>query len=190
MARAPRGLTPDEKVLWEKVQNNTTPIRPNVEQTVMAAVTKLDRPEKTFAIPHFEIGANVIAGPSRQSMQIGAPLPPANSKASRRLKNGIQRPDATIDLHGMTQDQAHPALIGFVMRAHQRGHRLILVITGKGQDRKKPNVFPAQVGVLKRQVPHWLELPPAVSVIRNISQAPQSKGGEGAIYIHLRRQKT
>ena len=159
MARAPRHLTSDEKELWDKVRKNTVPIRPNAKQIVAAAVTKLDRPKEQFHIPQFEIGANVASAPTRQPMQTASSLThnTMETKSSRRLKKGILRPDATIDLHGLTQDQAHPVLLGFVMRAYQQGHRLVLVITGKGQDRKKSDVFPAQVGVLKQQVPHWLE---------------------------------
>ena len=58
-----------------------------------------------------------------------------------------------IDLHGMTLDQAHPALIGFIMRSYGEGKRLVLVITGKGKAKDEGGPIPVRLGVLKHQVP-------------------------------------
>ena len=85
-----------------------------------------------------------------------------DQKAFGRMKRGRLFPEARIDLHGMTLDQAHPALTGFVMRSYAEGKRLVLVITGKrarlASDDGGP--IPVRFGVLKHQVPQWLKMAP------------------------------
>jgi DNA-nicking Smr family endonuclease len=82
--------------------------------------------------------------------------------AHRRMIRGKMKPEARIDLHGMTLSEAHPALVDFVVDAHAQGLRLLLVITGKGRggDREDHGPIPIRRGVLKQQVPGWLTAPP------------------------------
>ena len=83
----------------------------------------------------------------------------------------------------MTQSQAHAALIHFVRSASARGNRLVLVITGKGQRAD------GEGGVLRREVPHWLRLPEFRTFVVGFEEAHISHGGEGAIYVRLRRPR-
>ena len=75
----------------------------------------------------------------------------------RGVARGKQAIDARLDLHGLTQSEAHGALLRFLRNAHARDARLVLVITGKGRG--------AEPGVLRRQVPQWLGLPEFRSLI-------------------------
>ncbi|WP_332870131.1 Smr/MutS family protein [Roseovarius salinarum] len=109
-------------------------------------------------------------------------------KAFDRMRRGKLKPQARLDLHGMTLDRAHPALNGFIMRAHASGHRLVLVITGKGRSGIDAGPVPEQRGVLRRTVPRWLALPPLAQVVLQVTQAHARHGGEGAFYVYLRRQ--
>jgi DNA-nicking Smr family endonuclease len=104
-----------------------------------------------------------------------------------QLKRGKSKPEARIDLHGMTAARAHTALTAFVLRAHAEGRRLVLVITGKG-DAEGGGLYPEARGVLRRQVPHWLELPPLGPIILQVTEAHQRHGGSGAFYVYLRRR--
>ena len=88
--------------------------------------------------------------------------------------------DGRLDLHGMTQDAAHAALNGFVLRAYDAGRRCLLVITGKGQ---------AGGGVLKTEGPRWLNLPVLRSKILGFSYAQPKDGGDGALYVLLKRHR-
>ncbi|WP_371418219.1 Smr/MutS family protein [Roseivivax sp. THAF30] len=110
-----------------------------------------------------------------------------DSKAFTRMKRGKLKPDARLDLHGMTLDRAHPALTRFIFASQARGHRLVLVITGKGQREDPYDPAPRRRGVLKTQVPQWLRMPPLATAVLQISEAHIRHGGGGAYYVYLRR---
>jgi DNA-nicking Smr family endonuclease len=99
-----------------------------------------------------------------------------------RLSRGRQEIDARIDLHGMTQARAHRALLAFLQRAHADGAVFVLVITGKGR-------VGGEQGVLRRQVPHWFELPEFRAIVVGYEQAHIGHGGEGALYVRVRRAR-
>jgi DNA-nicking Smr family endonuclease len=93
--------------------------------------------------------------------------------------------DARIDLHGKTQSEAHDALARFIRRAQSNGARVVLVVTGKGSG--TPRDGERERGVLRRQVPLWLALPEFRSLIIGFEEAHVAHGGEGALYVRLRR---
>ena len=97
------------------------------------------------------------------------------------LKRGRIPPQATIDLHGMTQAAAHRVLAPFLARAQADGKRSVLVITGKGYGTD------GTIGVLKAAVPRWLNEPGLAARILGFCHAPAALGGEGALLILLRR---
>ncbi|HXV01815.1 MAG TPA: Smr/MutS family protein [Caulobacteraceae bacterium] len=97
----------------------------------------------------------------------------------RRLALGREAIGGRIDLHGLGQDQARAALAAFVIGAAERGHRGVLVITGKGT---------LGDGVLRRRVPEWLAEPPLRPLIAGLSEAHRRHGGGGALYVALKRR--
>ncbi|MBC7280281.1 Smr/MutS family protein [Hoeflea sp.] len=107
---------------------------------------------------------------------------PIEKPVIRKLARGRLSIDGRIDLHGLTQSEAHNLLFGFLARAHERGLRHVLVITGKGTSR-------GSQGVLKRIVPDWLGKPEFRFLISGYEDAARSHGGEGALYIRLRRER-
>lgn len=111
--------------------------------------------------------------------------------AHARMMRGKLAPEARIDLHGMTLAQAHPALTGFVMHAHARGLRLILVITGKGRTRPDDDQgpMPRRAGALKHEVPQWLRSGPLRPLVLEVREAHHSHGGTGAYYVYLKRRR-
>jgi DNA-nicking Smr family endonuclease len=98
-----------------------------------------------------------------------------------RVARGKEAIDGRLDLHGLTQNEAHAALLRFLRTATARDARLVLVITGKGGRGE------GERGVLKRQVPQWLSLPEFRTLIIGFEQAHVAHGGEGALYIRVRR---
>jgi DNA-nicking Smr family endonuclease len=100
----------------------------------------------------------------------------------QRVARGKEAIDARIDLHGLTQAQAHSALLHFLRNAHARDARLVLVITGKGRG--------AEPGVLRRQVPQWLGLAEFRSLVVGFEDAHITHGGEGALYVRVRRTRS
>jgi DNA-nicking Smr family endonuclease len=123
-----------------------------------------------------------VTTPSRET-----PKPVMDTKTYGKMKRGKLVPEARIDLHGMTLDQAHPALTRFILTSYSRGFRLVLVITGKGQQDDPHDPIPRQRGVLKRQVPMWLRMVPLNTAVMDVSEAHLRHGGGGAYYVYLRR---
>jgi DNA-nicking Smr family endonuclease len=100
---------------------------------------------------------------------------------AERLKRGLHKIEARLDLHGMTQAEAHGALIAFIAASRAVGRRCVLVITGRGLGQSGP-------GVLKSSVPRWLEEPELRRHILAIAPAQAQHGGPGATYLLLRRR--
>jgi DNA-nicking Smr family endonuclease len=112
------------------------------------------------------------------------PLAPLGRRLKQKIGRGSEPIDGRIDLHGMTQASAHSALAHFLRRAQHDGARVVLVITGKGKVGADPH---AERGVLKRQVPLWLEGAEFRALVIGFEAAAIGHGGEGALYVRVRR---
>ena len=114
-----------------------------------------------------------------------------DGNAQDRLDRGLIAPDATLDLHGMTQNAAHRALQNYLRGARERGNRLIVVVTGKGNPRAADAAAWTQSphGVLKDMVPRWLAEPGAAQWIARVQPAHIRPGGGGALYVYLRKSR-
>jgi DNA-nicking Smr family endonuclease len=110
--------------------------------------------------------------------------PPLGRRMKQRVARGKDEIDGRLDLHGLTQSEAHAALLRFLRTASLRGARLVLVITGKGA-----RAAEGERGVLKRQVPHWLGLPEFRALVIGFEDAHIAHGGEGALYVRVRRAR-
>lgn len=117
-----------------------------------------------------------------------APLAPLERRLKRRLSSGKSQVDDVIDLHGMTQAQAHRALNAFLWRSAEDGARLVLVITGKGASLSDGGGHPIERGVLRRNAPHWLRAPELRAIVLSVEEATRPHGGAGALYVRLRRR--
>ena len=177
--RRKRSLSDEERVLWESVAKQTKPLR------------KKQRAAKTEgAAPAAEapVAAKPVAPPKPLPLAKISRAPPAAPPLGRRersqLSRGRKEIDARLDLHGMTQTRAHRALSGFLQRAHRDGMTFVLVITGKGKMGAE-----TERGVLRRQVPQWLSLPEFRALVVGFEEAHIGHGGEGALYVRIRRSK-
>jgi DNA-nicking Smr family endonuclease len=180
--RRSRPLTADEHALWSQVTRSIAPLRkprPQREAETPA--------EESHAKPAKPVPAIPAA---RLPLPHSAPRPPGLAPIDRRLKQKLARGraaiDATIDLHGLTQAEAHTALVRFLRSARANGARLALVITGKGA---RGDDFAADRGVLRRQVPLWLRSAELRDVVIGFDWAHASHGGEGALYVRIRRKR-
>jgi DNA-nicking Smr family endonuclease len=191
--RKPRHVSPDERALWDEIAKRTVPLDPQMpdEKPALIPAQKIVKPPKD-PIPDFKIGAHAFEPRSHDVLApIGQRLSAApvqmDYKSYSKMTKGKIKPEARIDLHGMTMAQAHPALVSFILNAQTSGKRLLLVITGKGKDRDDGGPIPVRHGVLRHQVPQWLALPPLRSEILQVTPAHIRHGGQGAYYVYLRR---
>jgi DNA-nicking Smr family endonuclease len=109
-------------------------------------------------------------------------------KTAEKFRKGQMPIEGRLDLHGLRQDQAHETLKAFIGTSYHAGKRCVLVITGKGAgvDGRRDPLLQGQ-GVLKRKVPEWLDLPPLDAVVLKFEKARPQHGGDGALYVLLRR---
>jgi DNA-nicking Smr family endonuclease len=186
-----RGLTAEDRALWSKVVESATPMhkrRLPAPLTAPASGKPAKKTDPPRPLPEFQVGekASGAAGSGRALAAHGPASPRMDARAFTRMKRGKLTPEARIDLHGMTVATAHAALATFILRAAADGRRLVLVITGKGREGDGP--IPEQRGILRRQVPHWLETPPLSQVVLQVESAHRRHGGSGAYYVYLRRR--
>lgn len=121
------------------------------------------------------------------------PLVPIERRKARKIARGHVEIDDRIDLHGLRQVDAERRLRAFLLSARAHGLRTVLVITGKGSARgnsdRDDGFERSAPGVLKRSVPLWLEQPELRDCVAGIAAAHIRHGGEGALYIHLRKPR-
>lgn len=193
-----RGRKPrsDELDLWRKVATSAEPLRKPAQSE--ASMPKTLDSDISFHDAVIEGLPKRIAGTNKTKPNDLAPSLPdqiarspvqMDKKTFGRMNKGRLQPEARLDLHGMTLDRAHPALVRFVLSNHASGKRLVLVITGKGKSRDDGGPIPVRFGVLRHQVPQWLAMPPLSGAVLQITQAHQKHGGSGAYYVYLRRQR-
>ena len=194
--RRPRHLSPDEKALWDHVTRNDTPLPGRVRTEAPPPASPADppvpAPRDPPALPRFRVGEkadhrrmnDLLPGLAEDMARRPVSM---DAKAFGRLRRGKLRPEARIDLHGMTLSEAHPALTGFILSSHAAGRRLVLVITGKGKLRDDLAPMPVRHGILRHQVPQWLGMAPLAPLVLQIAPAHQNHGGGGAYYVYLRR---
>jgi DNA-nicking Smr family endonuclease len=114
-----------------------------------------------------------------------------DGRTAERLRRGLLEPHGKLDLHGYTEAAAHRALLAFLRSARAHGHRLVLVVTGRGAKadfRASPRDSSlTRRGVLKSAVPRWLNEPEFAALIAGCGAAHRRHGGDGALYIYLRK---
>jgi DNA-nicking Smr family endonuclease len=175
-----RRLTDEEIALWTEVarsvarrrgaalpipSNRIRPTRPPAPPP-MATESPADRPAKPSTPP---------------------PLAPIERRLKRELSRGRAAIDGALDLHGLTQAEAHQALRGFLRHSQTRGARLVIIVTGKGGATDEFSGWPNERGVLKRLTPQWLRESDLRSVVLGFEEAGRAHGGSGALYVRLRR---
>lgn len=201
MRRKSKGLSTEDHALWQKVADSATPLHPK-RKPVADDPLPLHPPPgvpqpKHHAKPIHPFKLGQTSSPAPISHDIAPDLAERlahapvrmDRKSFTRMTRGKISPEGRIDLHGMTMAQAHPALTGFILRAHADGKRLVLVITGKGKRADDHGPIPTRLGVLKHQVPQWLTMPPLGGIVLQVTQAHQKHGGAGAYYVYLRRAR-
>jgi len=178
----------DDEELWADFTRDIAPIK---REKPAAPAQKTRKPKKLAP------QSKPQALQSELTVRPDIPKAPAqphgaglDRRSAEKLRKGQMPIDARLDLHGMTQDRAHHALDDFIKRTHGAGHRCVLVITGKGKSGKRADEYwSGGDGVLKQKVPQWLGAAPLSSMILKTQIARPKDGGDGALYILLRRRR-
>ena len=166
-----RPLRPEEVRVWAEVAATVEPAPGKVAPEIP--------PEEPAPAPAVAAPPGAALKPTRGKAAPKAAPDVIEPKRQRRIVRERDPIDARIDLHGMDQDRARAALLGFLQRAYAEGARAVLVITGKGTQGE---------GVIRRRTPEWLAEPAVRPMIAGVSQAHRRHGGEGALYVALKRK--
>ena len=180
--RRKRSLSEEERALWESVAKQTKPLRKRHRAAKPPALPDAAPPAaaRPAAAPRPPQPVKIPSPPKPEA----PPLAPIGRRERSQLSRGRKEIDARLDLHGMTQTRAHRALSAFLQRAQGDGLTFVLIITGKGKMGAE-----SERGVLRRQVPQWLGLPEFRSLVVGFEEAHIGHGGEGALYVRIRRAK-
>ncbi len=173
-------LSDDDLALWRHATRADRRLEPESKQPSAAeppaapARRSVRRPTPPIAPPApvepaFEQGRGAIPGLDKRNAQ--------------RLRRGQWPIAARVDLHHHTQVEAHAVLNRFIAASHDAGHRCVLVITGKGVGRD------GHIGVLRGMVPRWLNQPPLRNHVVASCPAQPRHGGDGALYVLLKRRR-
>ncbi|RVQ66976.1 DNA mismatch repair protein MutS [Croceicoccus ponticola] len=184
--RTPEGLSEAEAALWSQVAQTVTPfkdraIRPTPLRKVAPA--KVAGPPPTPAKPKGRIPPPRPAVPPPPPQ---GPAPGLDSHWERRLSRRVLEPDFTLDLHGHTLDQAHRRLDMGLAQAKAMGARVVLLVTGRSRPVESADRGERR-GAIRAKVLDWLAAGPHGSDIAVVRNAQRRHGGEGALYLVLRR---
>lgn len=117
--------------------------------------------------------------PKPAELRVGEQPGGLDHRRWKALRRGDRRAERVLDLHGMRAQQAHATFRAFMIEAAADGVRVVTVVTGKG---------PApEGGVLRRELPHWLNAPDLRGLVLGAAHPHPTNGG--AVNILLRRRR-
>ncbi|MEO6217055.1 MAG: Smr/MutS family protein [Sphingomonas sp.] len=183
-----RPLTPDEAALWARVMASVRPIRPRAAPSAPAVVAAAA--PSPAAKSHPRIASPLKKPPApRAPISSVRPIPGTTLDGSwdKQLSRGLVSPDRSIDLHGHNLATAHALLDSALERAVRDGDRVILLVTGKPP--VPTSERPHARGAIRAAVGDWLAGSRHAGSIAAVRGAHPRHGGNGALYIVLRRTK-
>ena len=176
-----RLISQADRQLWRAVVADAHPL-PGRELPTTSEVTKAPGDETRSRLPGIQAKTPATKkNPPLPDLNLGKPAG-IDRRTAERLRRGRLTITARLDLHGLTQEKAHRRLDGFLADAQTAGHRCVLIITGKGER-------DGGSGVLRREVPRWLNQAPNRARVVAIEPAQPRDGGAGALYVLLRRAR-
>jgi DNA-nicking Smr family endonuclease len=190
-------MTPDEAELWRQLAHSIDKVRTKPRVTARSGEPDAPAPGAPATPPTPKRGPAAerrVAAHTRQmppqAKNWAARPAEFDRRTLRQVAAGKVRIDARLDLHGLQQEAAHARLRAFLASCQANGHRMVLVITGKGGGRRGEAAGSASPrGVLRRSVPQWLDEPEFRAIVAGYAAAGVRHGGEGALYIRLRKAR-
>jgi DNA-nicking Smr family endonuclease len=212
----PKGLSKTDRDLWDYVTRNmdrqasnrfigfdVRPTRKVGDTKKVAPAPAVDSARKPPINPEKLAQAMVSRPAEIQNAHRTSPpknpsqrenVPGLDRRNSERLRKGQMTIDGKVDLHGMTQAEAHTRLRTFISAAQLQGKRCVLVVTGKGSRGQKTDdaafMGSDRRGILREAVPKWLVAADMRRLVIDFRTAQPKHGGSGALYVLLRRDRS
>lgn len=149
-----------------------------------AAVASVNKSKRTAVRKSSPASGALLEPPKRQAQ----PADTFDRVTLRQVKQGKMAVEGRLDLHGMTQTQAHGRLRRFIESAARDGKRCVLVITGKGAaEGERAQSGAVGRGILRQMTPQWLSGQDLAPFVVDFQSSLPKDGGTGALYVRLRR---
>ena len=195
--KTPKSVSQEDLEVWKKITIQLKRNKPEVLIKKNISGLKIKKSSKSLPkapeLKPFIIGEKVLKKEKiilpnfHEDNKINSPN--MDKKNFKKLVKGKMEIEGTIDLHGLTADQAKIKLITFINHSYSLGKRLIIVITGKGKHKGFDEFQRPINGVLRQNLPEWLSGPSVSNKVLQVTQAQPRHGGAGAFYVYLRRQR-
>lgn len=195
--KTPKSVSQEDLEVWKKITIQLKRNKPEVLIKKNISGLKIKKSSKSLPkapeLKPFIIGEKVLKKEKiilpnfHEDNKINSPN--MDKKNFKKLVKGKMEIEGTIDLHGLTADQAKIKLITFINHSYSLGKRLIIVITGKGKHKGFDEFQRPINGVLRQNLPEWLSGPSVTNKVLQVTQAQPKHGGAGAFYVYLRRQR-
>lgn len=195
--KTPKSVSQEDLEVWKKITIQLKRNKPEVLIKKNISGLKIKKSSKSLPkapeLKPFIIGEKVLKKEKiilpnfHEDNKINSPN--MDKKNFKKLVKGKMEIEGTIDLHGLTADQAKIKLITFINHSYSLGKRLIIVITGKGKHKGFDEFQRPINGVLRQNLPEWLSGPSVSNKVLQVIQAQPKHGGAGAFYVYLRRQR-
>lgn len=171
--KKPPHLSDDDLADWKHISETVKPL-PAARKNIV-----LKEPKAARVKPAIAVSVPAALGKPKQALDLSNDTAIARGDR-KRIKQGVLRPDVSIDLHGMTVAKGEKTLFSFVQRAVRDGHEWVEIITGHGRFKNSDEREP---GVLKRLLPEWLNSTALRPLIKRVIPAPNSRGG--AVWVRV-----
>ena len=195
--KTPKSVSQEDLEVWKKITIQLKRNKPEVLIRKNISGLRIKKSSKSLPkapeLKPFIIGEKVLKKEKiilpnfHEDNKINSPN--MDKKNFKKLVKGKMEIEGTIDLHGLTADQAKIKLITFINHSYSLGKRLIIVITGKGKHKGFDEFQRPINGVLRQNLPEWLSGPSVSNKVLQVTQAQPKHGGAGAFYVYLRRQR-
>jgi len=186
--KPPSHKTDPDLELWQRAMQDVKPLGRSKAAPLAPTPRPRVRPRAANVGP--EVGPKVALDTFSQRPETELQTQPLDKSWQKRLRRGRMDVDMTLDLHGMTQDHAYRTLMQAMERAIVQQMRVMLVITGKGALKTKNDARDDRPrGVLRKQLPIWLNESRYQNHIFALRPAHPTHGGAGAFYILIRRPR-
>ena len=195
--KTPKSVSQEDLEVWKKITIQLKRNKPEVLIKKNISGLKIKKSSKSLPkapeLKPFIIGEKVLKKEKiilpnfHEDNKINSPN--MDKKNFKKLVKGKMEIEGTIDLHGLTADQAKIKLITVINHSYSLGKRLIIVITGKGKHKGFDEFQRPINGVLRQNLPEWLSGPSVSNKVLQVTQAQPKHGGAGAFYVYLRRQR-
>ena len=196
MARKRKNLSSEDTDLWNKVKDTIEPLHDPTSLSALLDQIVSDPPKRQAALLSSVAVKQTVKktrkleqAPSIHQDRAERRSPNMDKKNFRKLVQGRKEIDATLDLHGMTSQQAQTRFHTFIHQGSLAGWRLVLVITGKGNKTHMDEFNRPRTGVLRNSLPDWVRSAALSDKVLQVTPAQPRHGGAGAFYVYLRRPR-